>query len=132
MNNGFKLFAVGMLILILLRPWIWLGTTPLEIQLAFCRLGTLLSFIVLFLYGMFVRETNTSVIHKYGYYMYPVILVSYMVELSSFWSVGSFMYVSGYDILNEMIPNFIISYALGIFLGILFDSRTLIASRSNN
>ena len=57
--------------------------------------------------------------------MYPVILVSYMIAQSSFWSVGSFMYVSGGDILNLMIPNFIISYSVGIFLVILFDGRNL-------
>jgi hypothetical protein len=74
--------------------------------------------------GMFVRQTNSTVIHKYGYYMYPVILVSYMVAQSSFWSVGSFLYVSGSDVLNQMIPNFIISYTLGILLGLFFDIRT--------
>jgi hypothetical protein len=49
---------------------------------------------------MFVRETNNTVIHKYGFYMYPVGLVSYMIAQSSFWSVGSFMYVAGTDVLN--------------------------------
>ncbi len=79
---------------------------------------------------MFVREMYTTVIHKYGYYMYPVILVSYMIAQSSFWSVGSFMYVSGTDIMNEMIPNFIISYTVGIFLGILFDFRSFMSKSS--
>lgn len=36
------------------------------------------------------------------------------------------MYVSGYDILNEVVPNFIISYSVGIFLGILFDWRNVV------
>ena len=75
---------------------------------------------------MFVKQSQTTVIHKYAYYMYPVILVSYMIAGSSFWAVGSFMYVSGYDILNEVVPNFIISYSVGIFLGILFDWRNVV------
>jgi hypothetical protein len=57
--------------------------------------------------------------------MYPVLLISYMVAESSFWSVGSFIYVSGFDILNLMVPNFLISYSVGIFLGLLFDARPL-------
>lgn len=86
----------------------------------------MLSFIILFLNGMFIRQTTTTVLHKYAYYMYPVILISYLIASSSFWSVDSFMYVSGSDVLNEMIPNFIISYTVGIGLGLLFDWRTLV------
>lgn len=33
------------------------------------------------------------------------------------------MYVSGLDIINEVVPNFLISYALGIFLGLMYDLR---------
>lgn len=39
------------------------------------------------------------------------------------------MYVSGYDILNEMIPNFLISYGVGIVIGLMFDWRTLVMSK---
>ena len=65
--------------------------------------------------------------HKFGYYIYPVILVSYMIAGCSFWAAGSFPYVSGLGLLNSMIPIFMISYALGLFLGLLFDLRTVFA-----
>lgn len=120
--------ASGILTLILFRPWVWWGNKSLSMELAVCRIGVMLCFILLFLRGMFVKESCRTVIHKYGYYMYPVMLVSFFIVSSSFWSVGSFMYVSGLDILNEVVPNFLISYAVGIFLGLLFDLRPFMIS----
>jgi hypothetical protein len=124
LSTALRILPIGLLALIIIRPGVWWGHKSLKAELSLCRYGTFIAFSVMFHRGMFVRESNSTVIHKYGYYMYPVILVSYMVAQCSFWSAGSFMYVSGSDVLNEMIPNFIISYALGIFLGLFFDVRT--------
>lgn len=85
----------------------------------------MLSFIIFFLRGMFQREKHRSVLHKYGYYMYPVYLVVWMVVCSQYWSGGSFPYVSGGNILNMSVGSLLISGALGVFLGLLFDLRTL-------
>lgn len=100
MSTVLRILPIGLLVLIILRPWVWWGHKSLQIELSACRYGTFLSFVVMFHRGLFVRDKNRTVLHKYGYYMYPVILVSYMVSLSSFWSVGSFMYVSGTNVLN--------------------------------
>ena len=35
------------------------------------------------------------------------------------------MYVSGYDMLNLMVPNFLISWAVGIGIGLIFDFNIL-------
>lgn len=85
----------------------------------------MLCFCIFFLEGMFKRETHRSVLHKYGYYLYPAYLVVWMVVSCNFWSGSSFPYISGESVLNLSITNFLIGGILGIFLGLLFDLRTL-------
>ena len=120
-----QVLAFGLCVLILFRPSIWLGKWGNPIELALCRYGVLICFCIFFLNGMFKRETHRSVLHKYGYYMYPVYLVIWMVVNCNFWSSGSFPYVSWGSILNLTVTNFFVSGILGIFLGLLFDLRTL-------
>ena len=115
-------FSVVLIIFIMARPSVW---SSLGFELGLCRTGVLLSFLILFLSEMFSKESHVTNIHKFEYYLYPVILVSYMIAECSFWAAGSFPYVSSLDLLNAMVPILIISYGLGIFLGLLYDLRTL-------
>ena len=79
-----------------------------------CRIGILVAFLLFFLRGMFTRQVHSSSLHKFGYYIYPVILISYMIAECGYWAAGSFPYVSAMSLLNEIIPLFFISFYFNV------------------
>lgn len=72
------LFSAGLIILVILCPWIWGSDSALSFELSACRMGMIVAFTLIFLNGMFRqnRKVHDSVIHKLGYYVYPMILCS--------------------------------------------------------
>lgn len=97
----------------------------LKVILALCRIGLIFIFCLLFLPSIVQKKTYHSVIHNYAYYTYPMILVSYLVVKGAYWSVGSFMYISREDLIDMTLPCTLISWAVGLFLGLILDFRTL-------
>jgi hypothetical protein len=44
--------------------------------------------------------------------------------MSGFWGLDTFPYASGVNLLNTLVPSMIISVAVGLCVGIVFDLRT--------
>jgi hypothetical protein len=46
--------------------------------------------------------------------------------MSSYWCLDTFPYTSGMNILNNTLPNFFLSVAVGIVLGLLFNVKSML------
>lgn len=119
-----RVAACGLACLVLFRPWTWESEGA---ELTLCRTGILIAALLLFLPSVLHPKEHTSNIHKFAYCLYPVLLVTPMIAESSFWAAGSFPYVSGFHLLNNVVPTLLITFPLGIFLSILFDFRSFIS-----
>lgn len=59
--------------------------------------------------------------HKLAGLTYPIILISGVIVGASYWGLETFPYISGPNVLYSMIPNLILSIAVGITLHLLFN-----------
>lgn len=127
-----SLISSGIILLVILCPSVWISTEiSLSLELTLCRFGILIAFTLIFLNGMFKqnREEHFTVIHHYGYYIYPVIMCSQFIMQSSFWSVSSFFYVDAINLINNSLPIILVSLITGIVIGLMMDVRGLIISK---
>jgi hypothetical protein len=126
-NNKIELIltvsSICLNILILLRPSLWSSASDVEFTL--CRIGVFISFLVLFLGGIFKPEDheNTSKVHQLAHYTYQIILFSPIITLSSVWGVSSFSYVSAINQLNLLITELILAVVIGLCLAIMIEYR---------
>lgn len=77
--------AIGMGVLVLMRPSIWSSASGVEFVL--CRIGVFVSFLCLFITGIFKPDDheNNSRLHQAAHYTYHVMLFAPVVALSSVW-----------------------------------------------
>jgi len=94
--------------------------------LGLCRFGVFLSLTTFFLPGMVNHDTNKTKIHKWAELSYPIIAISGIIVMSSYWCLDTFPYTSGMNILNNTLPNLFLSVAVGIVLGMLFNVKNML------
>lgn len=86
-----------------------------------------MSFFLLTMKELFGKRSKgyspMSRLHKFAKYSYPIILVSGIIIMCNFWSLDTFPYASGTDLLQNLIPNLFISIPVGIFIGILLTPK---------
>lgn len=116
-------FGLGIILLVLFRPSLWSGGSQFEFALS--RIGVFLGFLTFFMGGIFRPEDyeNSSTIHRFAHYSYPIMLISFVVTLCSVWGLSSFSYVNGLDLLNLMVSETLLSIVVGTFLGVLLETN---------
>lgn len=113
------LVAFSLLILIVARPGVWEHSLGLE--LAFCRIGVMISFLIFFLNSLAQDDIYTSSVHRLSRLTYGIILSIGMVTASGFWGINTFLYIDGINLLQSSLTYLLISIAVGGALGVSFD-----------
>lgn len=125
-NIPLNFLMIGLTLLIIIRPSVWSTEHSLMVELALCRFGFYFVFAHLMFESIYHNQrtkTNTTCIHHYTHYVYPIILISQVVIQSAYWSVGSFMYINTANLIDATLSNVIISVGVGLFIGLITDLK---------
>ena len=99
--------AFSLITFIIMRPSIWYNALTLE--LAFSRLGVMLSFLIFFLPSLISPSTRHTYIHKIAKLSYPIILFNGMIAASGFWALNYFSYLSQLNLITTTITTLLLS-----------------------
>jgi hypothetical protein len=117
--TSFIVVAFALIIFIILRPGVW--DNALALELAFCRLGIMISFLIFFLSSMASQEMRVTSIHRLSKLTYSIILWIGLITSCGFWGLNTFAYVDGINLLQSSLTYLLISTAVGGALGVIFD-----------
>jgi hypothetical protein len=116
---GFQVVAFALVVLIVSLPGVW--TRALQLELAFCRLGISIAFLIFFTRSMAGEETHSTYIHKLAKLSYPIILTMGLVAICGYWGLDTFAYVDAINLATNTVSTLLISIPVGGFLGVVFD-----------